>query len=93
MFIGIYVQQISGERLQDHWSSGFFFCNIFSPRMFLLVKISCIKTGKYLLILCIIYNKFRLFSDFETFKENLSPLALYISIYIVIWIRERYFSV
>ena len=22
MFIGIYVQQISGERLQDHWSSG-----------------------------------------------------------------------
>ena len=23
MFIGIYVQQISGERLQDHWSSGF----------------------------------------------------------------------
>ena len=24
MFIGIYVQQISGERLQDHWSSVFF---------------------------------------------------------------------
>ena len=24
MFIGIYVQQISGERLQDHWSSGIF---------------------------------------------------------------------
>ena len=22
MSIGIYVQQISGERLQDHWSSG-----------------------------------------------------------------------
>ena len=26
MFIGIYVQQISGERLQDHWSSGLTFC-------------------------------------------------------------------
>ena len=24
-FIGIYVQQISGERLQDHWSSGSYF--------------------------------------------------------------------
>ena len=24
MFIGIYIQQISGERLQDHWSSGWF---------------------------------------------------------------------
>ena len=22
MFNGIYIQQISGERLQDHWSSG-----------------------------------------------------------------------
>ena len=22
-----YIQQISGERLQDHWSSGFYFCS------------------------------------------------------------------
>ena len=30
MFIGIYVQQISGERLQDHWSSGYVFTRRFS---------------------------------------------------------------
>ena len=25
MFVYWYMQQISGERLQDHWSSGFFY--------------------------------------------------------------------
>ena len=37
MFIGIYVQHISGERLQDHWSSGFFF-HLFRTRAFSLYK-------------------------------------------------------
>ena len=38
-----YMQQISGERLQDHWSSGFvlFFCFLFSftshSRLFQLI--------------------------------------------------------
>ena len=35
MFIGIYVQQISGERLQDHWSSG---SNFHSKHQFLQLK-------------------------------------------------------
>ena len=31
-----YMKQISGERLQDHWSSGFFFLCLF--RFFFLVQ-------------------------------------------------------
>ena len=32
-----YMQQISGERLQDHWSSGFFLLLVLYPLAYILI--------------------------------------------------------
>ena len=42
-FVSVYKQQISGERLQDHWSSGL----IFAPkhRLWVLVRTSSLRGG------------------------------------------------
>ena len=59
----IYVQQISGERLQDHWSSGFSGCNLNHTYFFIWpntkVLISCCTAD---LRLCFHIGKIR-FSD------------------------------
>ena len=56
----LYFAKISGERLQDHWSSGFICVNGFR---FLFLYINCFCFLRYAGAVCTRYRKHPKFSD------------------------------